>query len=158
MSDRYRSIVDVHLVLVQGGLVLLTRRANTGYADGLLHLVSGHLEDGEDVVSGVIREAAEEIGIQVAREDLECVHVMHHRNPEGQARVGFFFRTSGWSGEPVNAEPEKCSELVWSPLDAMPADMVAYPAEALRRVGKGETFSVHGWAGSDTTSALRQAG
>lgn len=145
MRERYRSIVDVHLVLVHGGRLLLTRRANTGYADGLLHFVSGHLEEDEDVVSAVIREAAEEIGIDVARGDLVCVHVMHHRNPEGQARVGFFFRAERWAGEPVNCEPGKCSEVVWIPADAVPGDMVAYPAEALRKIARGEVFSLHGW-------------
>ena len=147
MGERYRSIVDVHLVLVRDDRLLLARRANTGYADTLLNFVSGHLEEGEDVVAAVIREAAEEIGVQLAREDLGCVHVMHHRNAEGQARVGFFFRAEGWVGEPVNREPSKCSELVWIPVDdAVPDDMVAYPAEALRRIRRGETFSLHGWA------------
>jgi 8-oxo-dGTP diphosphatase len=147
VAERYRSIVDVHLVLVRDGRMLLTRRANTGYADSLLHFVSGHLEDGEDVVAAVIREATEEVGIRVARADLVCVHVMHHRNRRGEARVGFFFRAERWVGEPVNCEPGKCSELVWIPVDDdLPSDMVDYPAEALRQMRKGETFSLHGWA------------
>jgi 8-oxo-dGTP diphosphatase len=144
VNERYRSIVDVHLVLVSDGRVLLTRRANTGFADGLLHLVSGHLEAGEDVVAAAAREAEEEVGVLLRPQDLECVHVMHHRN-EVQARVGFFFRATRWQGEPVNREPEKCSELVWCPLDRLPDDVIAYPAEALRRIGRGEQFSLHGW-------------
>ncbi|WP_028922053.1 hypothetical protein [Pseudonocardia acaciae] len=31
-AERYRSIVDVHLVLVRDGPLLLSRRAGTGYA------------------------------------------------------------------------------------------------------------------------------
>ncbi|ALG10735.1 NUDIX hydrolase [Kibdelosporangium phytohabitans] len=143
-GERHRSVVDVHLVLVRGGCVLLGRRAGTGFADGLLHLVSGHLESGEDVVAATMREAEEEIGVLVAREDLECVHVMHHRHGQ-DARVGFFFRATRWSGQPVNREPGKCSELVWCPIDDLPADVVAYPADAIRRIGKGEPFSLHGW-------------
>jgi 8-oxo-dGTP diphosphatase len=145
MIERNRSVVDVHLVLVRDGQLLLTRRANTGYADGLVHMVSGHLESGEDVVTAVIREAQEEVGIDVAREDLECVHVMHHRDSRGQTRIGFFFRASRWKGEPVNNEPDKCSEVLWCPIDALPEDTVAYPAEAIRQIRKGETFSLHGW-------------
>ncbi len=146
MSDRYRTIVDVHLLLVRDGLLLWARRARTGYADGLLNLVSGHLEASEDVVAAVIREAGEEAGIEVRRDGLTCVHVMHYRNPEGQPRIGFFFRPARWDGEPVNREPHKCSGLEWHPLEAVPSDAVPYPAEAVRRIGKGETFSVHGWA------------
>ncbi|MFE4455909.1 NUDIX domain-containing protein [Nocardia tengchongensis] len=61
MKPRYASVVDVHLVLWRNGLVLLAQRANTGFADGCLNLPSGHLEDGESVVEGVIREAHEEV-------------------------------------------------------------------------------------------------
>lgn len=86
MVERYRSIVDVHLILVRASLLMLTRRANTGYTDGLLHMVSGHLEPGEDVVAAIIREADEEIGIGLAGEHLECVHVTRHRNPAGIQR------------------------------------------------------------------------
>ena len=145
MTDRYRSIVDVHLVLVRGDQLLWARRANTGYADGQLNLVSGHLEAGEDVVAAIIREAAEEVGIGLERAALTCVHVMHHRNPEGEARVGFFFRLARWEGEPVNREPHKCAGLEWHRFDDVPADAVPYPAEAIRRIGKGESFSLHGW-------------
>ena len=38
MTDRYRTVVDVHLLLVRDGLLLWARRARTGYADGLLNL------------------------------------------------------------------------------------------------------------------------
>lgn len=145
MVERYRSIIDVHLVLVREGMLLLTRRANTGYADGLLHMVSGHLEADEDVVAAIIREADEEVGIQIAREDLRFVHVMHHRNPGEQARIGFFFSATHWKGEPVNREPHKCSEVLWCSIDALPDDIVAYPAEAIRRIRTGDVFSLHGW-------------
>ncbi|CAO0825770.1 Methyltransferase domain-containing protein OS=Streptomyces microflavus OX=1919 GN=Smic_13830 PE=4 SV=1 [Streptomyces microflavus] len=42
---RHTEVVDVHLILRRGPDVLLARRANTGYADGLLHMPSGHAED-----------------------------------------------------------------------------------------------------------------
>ncbi len=147
MTERFRSIVDVHVVLVRHGMLLLTRRANTGYADSLTHFVSGHLERDEDVVAAAIREVHEEVGIGLAREDLTCVHVMHHRNGDAAARVGFFFRAERWDGEPANCEPHKCSELVWVPEDGdPPADMVPYPAEAWRQMRAGAPFSLHGWA------------
>src|ERR1044072_8502691 len=43
---RHAEIVDVHLLLRRGDRILLARRAGTGYADGLLHAPSGHVEDG----------------------------------------------------------------------------------------------------------------
>jgi hypothetical protein len=51
--------------------------------------------------------------------DLAFTHVVHHRNPEGQGRVGFFFTTTRWSGKPNNREPHKCAGLpqfLWGSL------------------------------------------
>ncbi|WNI14891.1 methyltransferase domain-containing protein [Actinacidiphila sp. ITFR-21] len=141
---RHTEIVDVHLLVLRGGDVLLTRRANTGYADGLLHVPSGHLEDGEDVRSGMIREAYEEVGLDLAPQDLEAVLVMQHRAPDGGARIGWFFLTRLAGGtEPVNREPDKCSELAWYPLAALPDDMVAYCRAGLNAYRAGHRFLLH---------------
>ncbi|NJC68116.1 NUDIX domain-containing protein [Planosporangium thailandense] len=145
MAERHRSIVDVHLILRCDGKILMGRRANTGYGDGLLHLPSGHLERGESVVTGVIRETYEEIGVVVAPEALRCRHVMHRNDPTGYDRVGFFFEADRWAGEPVNREPDKCSELVWVDPDALPDDVIAYPAAAVAQIQRGTAFSLHGW-------------
>ncbi|MFP3990288.1 methyltransferase domain-containing protein [Streptomyces sp. E11-3] len=124
---RHAEVVDVHLFVRRGDEVLLARRANTGYADGLLHAPSGHLEDGEDVREAMIREAYEEIGLRLAPDDLRVALVMQHRSPSGGSRIGWFFEAAyGVGGEPTNAEPDKCSELTWHPLDALPDDLVAY--------------------------------
>lgn len=137
-KPRYRAIVDVHVLLVREGRLLLGRRAGTGYADGRWHLPSGHLEEGESVVEAAVREAHEEVGVRIDPSDLRFVHVMH-RAPE---RVGVFFRADRWAGEPYNAEPGKCEALEWFPLDRLPADMVAYPAAAVRAIVDGTSFAL----------------
>lgn len=138
---RFTAIVDVHVMFVRDGALLLGRRANTGYGDGLWHLPSGHLEAGEPVLRAAAREAAEEVGVTVDPADLTFVHVMH-RAPD---RVGLFFRAERWTGEPYNAEPGKCDGLAWYPMDGLPADMVDYPAAALRAIAEGRGFALHGW-------------
>ena len=142
---RHTEIVDVHLFLLRGEDVLLSRRAGTGYADGLLHAPSGHLEDGEDVRAGMIREAREEIGVDLAPDELEAVLVMQHRSPDGQPRTGWFFAAHVASGapEPVNREPDKCAELGWYPLAGLPDDMVAYCRAALDACRAGHRFVLH---------------
>ncbi|MCA2226485.1 NUDIX hydrolase [Nonomuraea aurantiaca] len=139
--ERFRAIVDVHVMLVRDGTVLLGKRAGTGYGDGQWHLPSGHLEPGESVVGAAVREAREEVGVTIRPEDLEFVHVMH-RAPD---RVGLFFVVRKWAGEPYNAEPHKCAALAWRPLGRLPDDTIGYPAAAIARVLEEEPFALYGW-------------
>ncbi len=104
-ADRYRTIVDVSVLLRRpDGTILLLERSGTGYADGQLCPPSGHLEAGESVVQGAIRETREETGVLIDPADLAFSHVVHHRSPEGQARIGFFFTAVRWQGEPAKLE------------------------------------------------------
>jgi 8-oxo-dGTP diphosphatase len=145
-ADRYRSIVDVYVLLQRpDGMILLLERSGTGYADGQLCPPSGHLEAGESVVQGGIREAREEVGVLIDPADLTFSHVVHHRNPRGQARIGFFFTADRWQGEPVNREPHKCAGLYWADPAQPPANTVPYTAAALAAITQGAPFSLDGW-------------
>ncbi|MFH8612394.1 methyltransferase domain-containing protein [Streptomyces sp. NPDC018029] len=154
---RHTEIVDVHLILRRGDEILLSRRAGTGYGDGLLHLPSGHVEDGEDVRAAMLREAREEVGLDLAPADLRAEAVVQHRGPGEALRTGWFFSAEhGAGGEPFNAEPAKCAELVWHPLSALPHDMVAYCRAALTAWHAGERFIVH-WQSDDEPVAYDSA-
>jgi 8-oxo-dGTP diphosphatase len=141
----YRPHVGVHLILATGGKVLLLRRANTGYADGSWSVPGGCLDDGETLPAAAAREAREEIGITIDAADLEFAHLCHHADPDGQARVGVFFAARRWAGEPVNAEPGKCSEIGWHHLDSLPADVVSYIRTGLVAWTGQSTLSLDGW-------------
>ncbi|MBW5423839.1 NUDIX domain-containing protein [Streptomyces sp. BG9H] len=150
---RHTEVVDVHLILRRGDGVLLARRANTGYGDGLWNLPSGHVEDGEDVRAAMIREAREEIGLHLTPADLRAEAVVQHRGPGEAPRMGWFFTAEyGAGGEPFNAEPHKCAELTWHTLTALPHDMVAYCREGLTSWRRGDRFTVH-WQPDDTSIA-----
>ncbi len=144
---RHQEIVDVHLMLFRrapGPEVLLARRAGTGYADGLLNLPSGHLEEGEDVRAAVLREAAEEIGLVLAPEQVAAALVIQHKPPVGRPRMGWFFAAELPPGaRPVNAEPDKCAGIGWYPLDDLPDDTVAYCRAGLEAHRAGQRFVLH---------------
>ncbi|MCT2589521.1 NUDIX domain-containing protein [Streptomyces sp. N2-109] len=139
--------LDVMIILERGGRILLAERANTGYSDGWLNLPSGKVEVGECVTEAAVREAREEVGVRIAPDELRAVHVMHFRNPEGQERVGWFFATAQWEGEPFNAEPHKCAGLSWHPADRLPAGTILYNALGVAHYLKGDPASEHGWQG-----------
>lgn len=141
-TDRFRAVVAVHLVLLRDDAVLLLRRRNTGYEDGNYSVIAGHLDGGETATAAMVREAAEEAGIQVRPADLRFVHVMHRREAAGEdERIDLFFAATTWQGAPVIGEPEKCSELRWVARDALPANVVPYVRAALQNVGAGATYA-----------------
>jgi ADP-ribose pyrophosphatase YjhB (NUDIX family) len=142
-SHRFKVTGDVHLLLLDGDNMLFGRRQNTGFEDGAYHVPSGHLEAGESLPAALIREAKEEIGVTIAPEAVEFAHVMHNSSSGG--RVAFFFAVRHWEGTPENREPDKCSELRWFPLRALPNHMVAYCRTALNHVTDGQPFSIYGW-------------
>jgi len=143
---RHRSVVDVYVLLRRpDGRILLGERVNTGYADGQLCPPSGHLESGESVIDCAVREAKEEVGVLIDPRDVVFTHVVHHRNPAGEGRIGMFFTVSRWQGEPVNREPHKCAGLLWADPDDAPPHTVPYTAAALAQIAAGAPFSVDGW-------------
>ena len=129
---RFQATVAVHLFLFRGGNVLLLRRHNTGYADGKYSVIAGHLDGDEPATLAMAREAAEEAGIVVDPADLRFVHAMH-RKEAGAAdeRIDLFFAATDWRGEPTIGEPEKCRELRWASLNALPENVVPYVRAAL---------------------------
>ncbi len=138
--------MDVHALLFDGvGRVLLMERANTGYADGMAGVPSGHLEAGESVLEAVRRETFQEVGVRLGEDAARFVHVSHRCKPGEDDRVGFFFAATRWAGEPVNAEPHKCARIWWHAPDALPSNTIDYIADAIGRMRGGGAFSVHGW-------------
>src|SRR5581483_12159030 len=132
-TRRHKLTGDVHLLLVNGdGQVLFGCRQNTGFEDGAWHLPAGHLEAGESVVSALIREAKEEIGVTIDPEHVEFVHIMHNASSGG--RAAFFFSVHQWAGVPENREPEKCSELAWFLLAELPDHLIDYCRVALLHI------------------------
>jgi len=148
MPERYRSIVDVHVILQRDGRILLLERQGTGYCDGMLHLPSGHLEEGEALHHGAAREAREEVGVTVDPDTLALAAVVHHRQRPDLARIGVFFTARNWEGEPYNAEPHKCGKLVWADPHLLPHNTIDYPAQGIRAWLAGTGYAPHNWPSS----------
>ena len=141
-AERFQAVVAVHLFLRRGHEVLLAQRQNTGYEDGNFSVIAGHLDGGERANQAMIREAAEEAGIEIAPADLHFVHAMHRReSAAAEERIDLFFTATRWQGEPTICEPEKCGELTWMSLAALPGNVVPYVRAALERTARGETYS-----------------
>jgi 8-oxo-dGTP diphosphatase len=125
-AERFRLPAAVYGLLVNSNHVLLTRRTNTGHHDGELGLPSGHLEGGEHAIAGLVRELYEELGVTVDPTSCQLALLMHRapERPSGNEYLDLIFQIGSWTGEPSIQEPYKCSELVWTESDRLPADTV----------------------------------
>lgn len=144
MKERFKLRAIVYLVLIQEGKVLLLRRFNTGFFDGLYSLPAGHLEEHETLVQGVIRESREEIGIEVDPENLKLVHIIHAKDNFDE-RILFFFEIEAWTNEPEIMEPDKCDDLSWHDIQNLPENVIPYIKQAIENFSRGVLYSEHGW-------------
>jgi mutator protein MutT len=129
-KKHFRLPAAVYLILKKGNQILMQRRFNTGYADGLLSLPSGHIDGGESFEQAMIREAKEEINIDLSLPDLSLSKFVH-RIEGAKEYIDIFFTAVKWRGEVFNAEPDKCSELVWRDIDDLPKDTIPYVRNVL---------------------------
>jgi 8-oxo-dGTP diphosphatase len=150
----------VHLILRRDGGVLLLRRFNTGYEDGNYSVPAGHLDGSETITAAMIREAEEEAGITISRNDLQVVHVMHRNVADPHAgpaeRVDFFLAARRWQGTPRIMEPGKCDELAWYPMASLPGNVIPYVLAAVQCYQRGVTYSEFGWP--EPTPSARKSG
>jgi 8-oxo-dGTP diphosphatase len=150
VTERFAVVPAAYVFLLREGgggtEVLLQLRQNTGYMDDHWAAgAAGHVERGETAYDAAQREAAEELDITGL--DLRFELTMHrtaHAGPIDE-RVDFFFSTTTWTGEPRIVEPEKCADLRWFPLDALPDPVVPHESRALASLGKGDPYLTFGF-------------
>lgn len=142
MTNRFKLTPAVYLILRRGDEVLLLERANTGYKDGKYSVIAGHMDGDELGTAAIIREAKEEAGINLSPEDLTFVHLVHGLNrEEGDERIDVFYEASTWGGKVSNAEPHKCSDLSWFPIDELPSNMIPLIKNVLNNVKASQHYS-----------------
>lgn len=138
-----RPHLSVYLILEKDDKILLGMRQNTGYMDGYWALPAGHAEDGERAKESMVREAKEEIGIDVNPDDLEVVHIMHRNS--NRENLDIFMKLSKYDGEIRNMEPEKCKDLQFFSRNALPKNIVEYAKYAIELSEREEIYSEYDW-------------
>lgn len=146
MGSRSKAILAAYLILTnKKGEILLSKRKNTGYCDGMWGLVSGHIEEKESLIDGLIREAHEEAGFSIKASELQF-GCMIHRNSDDNSRIDVFFV---WEPESIpkvkNMEPDKCEELRFFALDQLPETTIPYIEEVLDSCKEGDPYFEFGW-------------
>ena len=105
--ERFRVVPAVYVVILRDGPdgsveVLLQLRSGTGYMDDhWACAAAGHVERGESVVQAAVREAAEELGIDVEAADLIPLCGMHRTAGDGNDSTSAAISSSRCVAGPV---------------------------------------------------------
>lgn len=163
---RFQVVPAAYLVLRRHGSrgeeVLLQRREGTTYMDGWWACAAaGHVEPGESVVAAGVREAREELGLDLRESDLEPLATLHRTcatHDPLEERFDIFFGVRRWEGEPRIGEPDKAAELGWFPLDDLPDRVVPHERTVLEALRAGEVPAVLTYGFDQTLTLVAAVG
>ena len=140
--EREKFLSSIYLIIKNdNGEILLQRRQDTELWPGFLALPAGHIDEGENAYEAAIREAKEELDIDIRIEDIVDTFVANRKNKSLSSYYDVYFELSRYSGEIKINEPNKCSELIWSNIDNLPEDMIDFEKEAILKNREGIKFS-----------------
>lgn len=149
--EAYKTPSAIILLLLRqvGGKkqVLLQRRRNTGFADGLWDFsCAGKVEEGERMTETAVREAKEELAVEISPEDLQFAVFLHKRDEAfNLIYYNVYFICEKFNGNVRIGEPDKCAELKWFGLDSLPEDLIDDRRCALKAYLNGINYLEYGW-------------
>ena len=127
-----RSNLVVSAIFRDGDRVLLLKRQNTSYFSGHYCLVNGSVDEGESVVDALVRECREEVGVIVDPDDVRIYRVSDEYKFNGY--IVFVFDVMKWSGDILNNEPDKHSEIIWADINNLPENIIPAHKAILRNL------------------------
>jgi 8-oxo-dGTP diphosphatase len=146
---RFKLKVGLFLLLIQNNQILLLRRYRTGIEDGMYVVPMGGHDGKIPVTDTLIREAEEEAGIRLKPEDVTFCHVMHRLqhmlNELSFEQIDLYFKAESYEGIIENRESDKCDDLQFYPLDALPDTMSPCVLQAIQCTQNKQFFSTFGW-------------
>lgn len=144
--ERYKVRCAVHLFLIKDGKFLVEKRCNREWCNGQYDVIAGHIPGGKDVVTSMIEIAKKEVNIDIKKEDLEFIQVMHD-NSSDQEYISYFFKATKYSGEVKNNEPNICEKLEWVDMKYPVDNLIDYINEALKNYIEkpDEKMTLYGW-------------
>jgi len=100
----------------------------------------GHLELGESLEGGALRELREEAGNAVKINNVRFLGVMNFTEMKPKHYVDISFVANWVSGEPTNSAPDETTDWQWFPLDKLPDPLFPPVAKYLEALKTGQNF------------------
>ena len=122
----------VHIMLINDDKILLQKRKGSKLWSGYYALPAGHIDEGETQYDALVREAKEELGIEINPNDIINNYVVLRRNffeIDGkilEPYIDYYFEIKKYNGIPKIIEANKCEELLWADVNNLPEPFINY--------------------------------
>jgi 8-oxo-dGTP pyrophosphatase MutT (NUDIX family) len=140
--------VAAFIIFRKNGKVAFLLRENTKWMNGRYGLPAGKVDPDESATAAAIREAKEEVGVDIKPENLQHrLTVFRTTSIESEPTpwMDILFEAVKWEGELYNAEPNVHSELSWLDPDNLPENVTPYVPFFLDQIKAGSRYAEHGW-------------
>ncbi len=138
--------IGTHLILIQNGKILLQLNDSPPFK-GQYTLVAGHVDEGEDVIEALVREAKEEANITLDPQKMtvKYIHQIPNAPYKGTTKdiINFFIETTEYTGTPCVNEPDKCQDIGFFDLNNLPENLSDLTRDGLEHYQKGTIFKVY---------------
>ena len=120
------------MIITKDNKILLQKRKGSKLWPGYYALPAGHIDEGENQYDALSREAIEELGIKINKEDILKEYVVLRRNyfeidgKQLEPYIDYYFEIKDYDGEPKIMEKDKCDELIWADTDNLPDPFINY--------------------------------
>lgn len=148
MGERFKNSSAVMLMLMRkaekGEEILLQKRKNTGYCDGFYDFSAvGHVEANESMKMAIIREAKEELNIDIDIDNIDFVTIIH-KFDNGRIYYNGYFKVIDWKGVPLINEQDKIEELKWININCV-KNIINDREQAIHNYKNNIKYSEFGW-------------
>ena len=142
MTERVKFNASVSFLVERDRQFLLFYRTDGYFKGGWWVLPAGHIELGETASQTAIREAKEELDIDVDAKDVSFAHVVHNLVGENK-RMDFYFVIKKFKGKIKNMEPDSCAKMEFFNQDNLPPIEKIAPTtlQALRNIWNNNYYS-----------------
>jgi len=127
----------VHMIIVKDNKLLLQKRKGSKLWPGYYALPAGHIDEGENQYEALVREAKEELGIEIDLKNITKSYVVLRRNyfeidgKRLESYIDYYFEIGNYYGIPKIMEEDKCDELIWADQNNLPEPFINYEGDFL---------------------------
>jgi 8-oxo-dGTP diphosphatase len=141
MNQSYPKVgVGVVLKEIDGKSQVMMHQRKGSHGASYWGTGGGHLELGESLMAGALRELSEEAGEQLKVKNVKFLGVKNFTEMQPKNYVDISFSAEYEAGEPVNNAPDETTDWQWFSIDQLPSPLFPPVETYLAATKSGEVF------------------